>query len=228
MAIASVQVRGDTGSGTSHTLPYTSNVTAGNLLVACVSWASSSTTPTAVTAGGVAMTAVSGTLAQNGTGGWSSQIYYLANAAAGATTVEVDFAASTTGILLDILEYSGADTATPLDLGNKATGTTSSVPAVSVTTTADHDLVVGHTLVAGSATSGAGFNSRLTTAGNSTEDLLDKTPAGAVTVQFSGTNSWWNAVTAAFKVAGAGGGASPTPSALVIPSVAVMRPSGWW
>jgi hypothetical protein len=73
-------------------------------------------------------------------------------------------------------------------------------PAVSVTSVADHDMIFGGTSVANTATVGSGFTSRTATDGNSTEDKLDQTPAGAVSVAWTQTSGQWIASGVAFKL----------------------------
>jgi hypothetical protein len=80
------------------------------------------------------------------------------------------------------------------------TMTVSAAPAVSVTSVADHDMIFGGTSVANTATVGSGFTSRTATDGNSTEDKLDQTPAGAVSVAWTQTSGQWIASGVAFKL----------------------------
>lgn len=206
MAYAFVQARGTTGSGTSLGLTYTSNVTAGNLLVAGVSW--HSTTETASLSDGIngAWTTVAASLASNGVPGYRSQIFYRKNAGSGSTTVTATITGSVTFIQLDLLEYSGGDTSAPLDTANGGTGTTTAV-SVSLTTTANNDLVVVHILASGTASPGTPvYTERLNTAGNQTDDDTDAGTAGTISATGQDSGAGWNCATAAFFVSGAGGG----------------------
>lgn len=109
-----------TFSGTSVAVTLGSNVTAGNALLvyACGSASGVVDPPSGVTANAVSMTAM-GTSATN-TGGYTCTGFYLANAAAGATTFTATYSVACVGCNILAEEFSGVLTSSPLDGQNAA------------------------------------------------------------------------------------------------------------
>lgn len=202
MAFAFVRGSGAFASTTSATIPkiYPAAVAAGNLLVAVSSWNSVSVTAQTV-ADDVngAWTIVTGSLAVNSTTGWSSQVFYRQNTAAGTPTVTLTLSATTTERLLDVLEYSGGATVSPFDGGNGASGTTATA-TVAVAATASNDLIVAHLLANATGSAGVGYTERVATNGNETEDDLDAGAAGTINVTAADSGSNWTLTAAAFSL----------------------------
>jgi hypothetical protein len=176
------------GSGTSATtsaatlaLAYAAAVAAGNLLVAAAGWQSTTLGASVADSVNGAWTSIPGAFASNGVAGYSSELFYRPNTGAGTPTVTLTVGGPVAFRLLDILEYSGGATGTPLD-GSQGTTTTSLTPTMSITTTHPNDLIVAHLLAAGTGGPGTGFTQRVATAANETEDKLDSGVAGASSV----------------------------------------------
>lgn len=193
-------------AGTTVAATYGSPVTAGNLLVCGIGCDVNATITVSDSVNG-AWTAIGTRLTNSAL---NSQMFYKANTAAGTPTVTAT-CGSGNYRNLRIGEWGGVATTTPLDANNGTTGS-STTPATTVTTVADHDLVVGTAYITNTAAAGTGFNSRVVTDGNVLEDKLDQTPAGALSVAFTQSpTGLWNAEGAAFLPA-AGGAAAPPPT----------------
>jgi len=173
---------------------FNSAQTAGNLNVVAVGWNDTTRTVSSVTdtsgntyVRAVGPTAVSGTLSQS--------IYYAKNilaAAAGANTVTVTFSAAASYPDIRILEYSGADLATPVDVTSAATGTSGTFNSGSVTTTNATDLLFGANMTTGSTTApGSGFTQRVLTVPDSdiAEDRM-VTSVGSYSATATGSGQW--------------------------------------
>src|SRR5437879_4555191 len=149
------------------TAAYANAQTAGNLNVVIVSWNDSTATISSVIDSiGNSYAVAAAPVVQSGTA--SQAIYYAKNiaaAAAGANTVTVTFSVAAVFPDIRIAEYSGLDTANPLDVAVGAQGTTAETAnSGSVTTTNGNDLLVGANVVQ-SITTGAGssFTNRIIT-----------------------------------------------------------------
>ena len=187
---------------------YSGAQTAGNLNIVAVGWNDSTAAVTSVTdsKGNVYTRAVGPTVLA----GWLSQsIYYAKNiaaAAANANAVTVQFNVPAQYADVRVLEYSGLDTANPIDVTAAATGTsaTSSTPAVA--TTNANDLIFGANMVYTSTVGpGAGFAIRMTTSPNGDigEDRVVTTTGSynaSATLSSSGP---WVMQMAAFRAAAA-------------------------
>lgn len=151
--IAYVQSRTVTGSGSSISLAYTSNNTAGNFLALRYAGAPSSVTISNCSdTRGNTWTPIPN--ATGGTGGYQA-MRYAKNVLAGSNTVTCTLTGAATASALDIFEYSGVDRTSPLDQSkltqqvDPGTGA-NAVSSGSVTTTADGELILGATLQVGS------------------------------------------------------------------------------
>src|SRR5437016_5594416 len=121
-SISFVQVNAATPQtpSTSVAVPYAVAQTAGNLNIVAVGWDNTTSTVSSVSdsrgnAYAQAGTTVTGT-------GIRQAIYYAKNIAAGSNTVTVSFNQATPFVDVRILEYSGLDTASPLDVTAGAAG----------------------------------------------------------------------------------------------------------
>ena len=101
----------------------------------------------------------------------SQSIYYARNilaAAAGANTVTVQFSTGAAFPDIRILEYSGADLASPVDVTAAATGSGGTSNSGSATTTNPMDLIFGANMVTGATSGpGTGFTQRVLTSPDS-------------------------------------------------------------
>lgn len=212
MAITLVQSRAANNAGAfdgSIALAYTSNVTAGSLLVACV-MGTDGTSVSGVSDGVNTWTADK-TAAFNTNVNFRTAIYSAPNAAAGATTVTASFTI-TCRCAIHLFEFAGAATASPADANNDATGNGTN-PTLSVTTVGANDLIIGAVNTYDNAwtiTAGTNFTlqSNQTTGSMSTgaEYWLDAGAAGAKTVGFTvagGTGGYWSMAAVAYKIAAA-------------------------
>jgi hypothetical protein len=147
------------------------------------------------------------------TGGTFGAMYYEANAATGAHTLTVNFnnAAWTD---FAVVEYSGADTSSPIDSGGSASctanGNTGS-PACTIVTTGTNEMAVGFLIESNiTITVGTGWTSR-DTVDNSEVQEHAATTAGSYTNNTAATGSFaWIAVGTALVPAAA----APLVSAL--------------
>ena len=120
---------------------FPSAQTAGNLNVVAVMWGDTTSTVSSVTdsKGNTYALAVGPTKAT----GLTSAIYYAKNIAGGSNTVTVTFNQTAGYPNVNVLEYSGLDTANPLDVTAAATGTGTTANSGSATTTSANELIVG-------------------------------------------------------------------------------------
>lgn len=141
-----VQQRGSTGTGTTATLAFLSNVTAGNLLVVHIASAIAANTPTdTLTHTYLASQAETVVNTNNRT-----RLYYVPNCSAGANTVSVTFGSSSKWIL-NIAEYSGIKTTSPLLQVNAGTGFGTAANSGNITTTIADTLLLGSGTIENSA-----------------------------------------------------------------------------
>lgn len=207
MAWAFVQataVASGSGSATTVALAYTSNVVAAHLLVAYVTYQDTAQTVTATCADSLGQTwsAAIGPTRNSGLGGgWTQYIFYFANTVAGADTVTVTFSASVAFRRLDILEYSGIATTTPLDVTSGAIGSGASTKSSgSATTTQNNDLIFGGGITdAGDIAAGATFTSRASSDSFERSEDKNGAVAGSFDANFTGANAQWIVQMATFK-----------------------------
>lgn len=206
---AHVQSRAATGggAGTTQALAFTTNVTAGSLIVVC---AHTNNTARAISSiadslgGSYGAAGATQTRASHGAG----DIWFAKNSAAGANTVTVTFNGSLSGVstYVCIAEYSGIDTTSPADGFAAANGSSTTPSSGNVTTTAADSLVVGFCYAGGTASASGGFTSRQTVNGDLFEDI-DKAVAGTVAaVCTQAPTQVWIMMGAGFKQAAGGGG----------------------
>ena len=144
---------------TTVTLPYTSAQKAGDLNAVVVGWNETTAKVSSLTdtAGNTYTLAVGPTLLS---GALSQSIYYAKNikaAAAGANVVTVKFTSAANYPDIRILEYSGLDTASPLDGATGSSGTSATSSSAALTTTRTTDLLLGANIVF-TSTNGPGAN----------------------------------------------------------------------
>jgi hypothetical protein len=169
---------------------------AGDLNVIAVGWNDSTAAVSSVTdtVGNVYRLAVGPTAIA---GVASQSIYYAKNiapAAAGANTITVAFSTLARFPDIRILEYSGADKTSPVDVAASSSGTSATSSSGIANTTNATDLIFGANLVQNLTTGpGAGFTSRLLTSpdGDIAEDEMVTTTGGyAATASLNSSNQW--------------------------------------
>jgi len=212
-----VQHRSLDSSGTSATLAFNSNNTAGNWIGVCIrAGAANETFRVTDSRGNTYHKAIqfSETLDGNSFG-----IYYAENIGGGANTVMVSDTASAT-LRFAILEYSGVATSGSLDVvaatqGNSATPNS----GVTATTTANGDLLLGAIMTANPATftAGTGFVIEESVPAEPgakliAEDEIQATAGAAMASATLGAADIWAAGVAAFKPAGSGPPTLATPT----------------
>ncbi len=189
---------------------FNSAQVAGDLNVIAVGWNDSTSTVSSVTDSkgnayvrAVGPTVVSGYLSQS--------IYYaknIASAGAGANVVTVAFSGAAVASDIRILEYSGADTSTPLDVTAAGNGNSSTSSSGTATTTTANDLLFGANMVYTSTSGpGSGFTQRMITSpdGDIAEDqMVAAVGSYSATAPLSSSGVWIMQM-AAFR---AGGGPS--------------------
>ena len=150
---------------TSVAVTYTAAQSAGDLNVVAVGWNDTTSTVSSITdtSGNTYVLAVGPTV---GTA-LTQSIYYAKNiaaAVAGANTVTVRFSAAAAFPDVRILEYSGLNPTSPLDVTAAAAGSGSPSNSGSATTTSANELIFGANVVQHTTTgAGSGFTSRIIT-----------------------------------------------------------------
>ncbi len=151
---------------TTVTVPFTAAQTAGNLNVVVVGWNDSTAAVSTImdTKGNVYTPAVGPTVQ---TGVATQSIYFAKNiaaATANGNSVTVTFTTGANFPDIRIAEYSGLDTASPLDVSLGAQGNSATTSSGAVTTTNANDLLIGANLIqTGTTGAGSGFTSRIIT-----------------------------------------------------------------
>jgi len=178
------------------TVVYSKAQTASNTNVVAIGWSNSTSTVTSVmdTKGNTYNPAVGPTVQS----GVQSQIIYVAKniaaAAAGADTVTVKFSAAVPYPDVRVLEYSGLDPVSPVDVTAGASGTSATSSSGSVTTTSSYDLIFSANYVTTSTnTAGNGFVSRVITSpdGDIAEDqIVTATGTYTGTAKLTSSGSW--------------------------------------
>jgi Glycosyl hydrolases family 16/IPT/TIG domain len=186
------------------TVTYPVAQTAGNLNVVVVGW--NDTTSTVSTVGdslgnnyALAIGPTTGT-------GLRQSIYYAAGIKAGSNTVTVRFNQAASYVDIRVLEYSGLDPATPLDVTAGAAGTGTAASSGAATTRTANDLIFGAGITGGRFSgAGVGFTSRIITSqdGDNAEDYTTST-IGSYSATAPNNASRWVMQMAAFRASGQG------------------------
>jgi len=193
-SIAFVQVNAVTPqtSSTAVVLSYGVAQTAGNLNIVVVGWNDTTSTVSSVSdsRGNTytqAGTTISGTTLRQA-------IYYAKNIAVGSNTVTVAFNQAAAFVDLRILEYSGLDTNSPLDVTAGAAGSSISPNSGAATTTSANELIFGAgTTGSGFSAAGTGFISRIITPqdGDIAEDkVVSSTGSNSATAPLKSSSTW--------------------------------------
>ena len=185
-------------SNSSLVAAYSAVQTAGNLNIVVVAWGDTTSTITAVTdtSGNTYALAVGPT---TGTG-LRESIYYSKNIAGGSNTrVTVTFNKAAAYPNLEIFEYSGLDTANPLDVTAAATGSGTAANSGSATTTSANELIFGAGNSGVNLNAGSGFTKRGSNVfGNLAEDKVVSS-TGSYNATGTQTSSAWLIQMVAFR-----------------------------
>jgi hypothetical protein len=197
--ISFVQVKSVTQtSGSSVAISYPVAQTAGDLNAVAVMWGDTTSTVSSVTdsKGNTYALAVGPTKAT----ALTESIYYAKNIAGGSNTITVKFNQTASYPNVNVLEYSGLDTANPLDVSSSAIGSGTTANSGSAMTTSANELIVG----AGNPSSvfkavGSGFSSRIINAyGGISEDRIVSS-TGSYNATATLTSGTWVMQMAAFR-----------------------------
>ncbi|HEX5483016.1 MAG TPA: fibronectin type III domain-containing protein, partial [Terriglobia bacterium] len=200
---------------TAVTIPFTAAQASGDLNVVVVGWNGSTASVSSVTDAkgntylrAVGPTSIAGVLSQS--------IYYaksIAPAAAGANSVTVTFSSAAAYPDIRVLEYSGADPNSPVDVTAAATGASATSASGAATTTNATDLIFGANIVTTSTSGpGSGFTRRLLTSpdGDIAEDRnVTATGSYSASATLAASGSWIMQMVA-FRTPSAGGIQPPT------------------
>ena len=141
-------------------------------------------------------------------------IYYAKNIAGGSNTVTVTFNQAAFFVDVRVLEYSGLDTSTPLDVTAGASGTSASANSGAATTTSANELIFGAGTTAGSFVSGGtGFATRIITPDSdiAMDKIVSATGSNSVTGNLAYAYYWVQQM-ATFRASGQGGTTNPAPT----------------
>jgi hypothetical protein len=209
---------------TTVTVPYKAAQSVGNLNVVVVGWNDSTSQVNSLTdsAANLYRLAVGPTVLA-GQAPFSQAIYYAQNisaAIAGANTVTLTFNSAAVDPDIRILEYSGIDPLSPLDVSAGAAGNSATSSSGGVTTNNGMDLLVGANMVWTLTQSpGTGFTQRLLTSpdGDIAEDSVVHALDSYSATAFLNNPGPWIMQVAAFRAAGS---PSPAPTPLPTPAPA--------
>ncbi len=190
---------------TSVAVAYPDVQTAGNLNIVAVGWGDNVSAISSVTdARGNTYSLAVGPTSNTGL---QQAIYYAKNIASGSNTVTVKFNQAAVYPDVRILEYSGLNSTSPLDVTAAATGSGTTASSSSATTTSANELIfdAGTTTGITFTASGSGFTTRLVDIyGNMAEDkTVSSTGSYAATATITGAynSSYWIMQMVAFKLA---------------------------
>jgi hypothetical protein len=177
-------------------VPFAAAQTAGNLNVVVVGWSDSTSNVSSVTdlMGNGYIRAVGPTVVS----GYESQsIYYARNisaAPANGNAVTVTFNGPADYPDIRILEYSGADPTSPLDVVAANSGTNSPTNSGSATTTNANDLIFGASVVwTSNSGPGNGFTMRILTQPNhdiAEDEMVTATGSYSATAPLNASGPW--------------------------------------
>jgi hypothetical protein len=197
-------------SASSLAIPYPDAQAEGDLNVVTVMWGDTTSTVASVTdsRGNVYALAAGPTKGA----ALTSSTYYAKNIAVGSNTVTVKFNQTAAFPNANVLEYSGVDTTSPLDVNASATGDGTTANSGSATTTSANELIIGAGNAQNSFTApGSGFNKRIINAyGGIAEDQIASTPGSHDAVATLQSGNWVMQMVAFKAAVGSSGPCSDT------------------
>jgi hypothetical protein len=203
---------------------------AGDLNVIIIGWNDDTSLVSSVTdtLGNVYSLAVGPTILSGSSGHMSQSIYYAPNVAAAGpagNTVTVNFNTAAAFPDIRILEYSGIQPVSPLDVGAGAQGTSNVCSTPGIATTNSYDLLVaGNMITTQSNGAGVNFTKRLLTTpdGDVAEDRT-VTSTGVYSATIDVGFGGWIAQVAAFKALAT---TQPPPADVTAPTTSITSPAG--
>jgi hypothetical protein len=206
-------------SNKSVVVAYSNAESAGDLNVVAVGWGDTVSAISSVTdTKGNTYTRAVGPTSNTGL---QQAIYYAKNIASGSNTVTVKFNQSASYPDVRILEYSGLDPTSPLDVTAAAAGNGTSASSGSATTTWANELIFGAGSTSGTAFTapGPGFSTRIVNIyGNLAEDETVSS-AGSIAALATNSGGNWVMQMATFKASASS--PAPTVTAIAPPSGSV-------
>ena len=159
-------------SGSSLAITYPAAQTAGNLNVVAVMWGDTTASVSSVTDSKNNVYALA--VGPTQTTGVTQSIYYAKNIVAGSNTVTVTFSQAASWPNVNVLEYSGLSTTSPLDVFATASGSGTAANSGAATTTSANELIFGTGSTTNAATAaGSGFSNRIINSfGDISEDKI--------------------------------------------------------
>lgn len=203
--IAFVQVKTDSGSGTTRTAVFDSNNTAGNVIILYAHTHNARDVQSiSDTLGNTYVEKVAKTC--HPTRNRCGSLWIAENIAAGANTVTLTWSANETAGVLIVTEYSGLATSNSFDVTASADGNSTAPDSGNSPTTSQNDeLIVGALTLDGLKTVTAGSTYTLRSPGFERAGLEDKvvSSSGQYNADFSlSAADEWVAIVATFKAAG--------------------------
>jgi hypothetical protein len=193
-------------AGTTIVKAYTSNVTAGNLLVALFGWGNSGFTGTVAGSLNGAFTAIAGSLATNASApSIRAETFFKVAGSSGAETITGTVSTSNSQRELVIYELSGASSTQP-DSSHGDNGTSTN-PTGTITIAAQPGWIIAYAMSsAGTVSVGTGYTSDLSQNGDCAQHKA-YSATGSTSVPFVDASSGvWVVTSAAFNEAAGGGG----------------------
>jgi hypothetical protein len=179
----------EANSGTTNSVAFNSNNTAGNLIVAYVIWGNQSTVSLSDTRGN---TYAAAGARKTWDGSSSSQVFYAKNVSGGANTVTAQFSSAISGwAVVYVHEYSGVDKVNPFDKEVSAVGaSTRTMDSGSLTTSGA--ALLFNAGASGNAVTAAGpdYITRSTAFGNRTQDRNTYATGTYNATMTSNVNAW--------------------------------------
>jgi len=218
-----VQAASKTGPGVNVvSVSFPKATTAGNLIIVSAGWSNGGTASVSDSKLNTYSTAVGPPAS-----GYASQIWYAANIVGGADTVTVSFNASYNDVV-NIFEYSGLASSSPLDATGSNTGNSNSLNTGNITTTQANELIFATGFAVDQLTGGTNYTLEEQAVYGTNEYLgaEDRTgPAGSYQATFSDASSWnWVAQIATFKAAAVTPG---TPTCGIHGDASIHVPTDW-
>ena len=188
-AISFVQAtaKSSSAAGKSLALSFSSNTTAGNLILIGFDFDPNAVPSSVTDSQGNLFTPVGEQLTSPG--GARSRVYFAQSINGGPDTVTVNLSANSAWIELYLSEYSGVDTVSPLDAQAGASGSSSTVSSGNASTSQAGDLIYGYCVGDWACTVGSGFAARSTFDNNLIEDRTVGN-AGSYAATASANRGW--------------------------------------
>jgi len=178
---------GMASSASSEALAFSSNTTAGNIILVGFDFASGPSFSSISDSQGNTFTEVGSQLTTPA--GSRSRLYYANNIKGGADTVTVHTTASASFIKVQVVEYSGVNTTTPIDVQYSSTGSAGSA-AAGGQTNYSNEMIFGFLASDGTGSAAGGFTTVSAANGNVIINDAGGSPGGWYYSEGSSTAGW--------------------------------------